>query len=359
MFANKIINTENKKKIDILKLKKSQIPNIIYGVGSYADDIMKLFNKLGIKVEGACVDQQYISQTHDLFYGMKVVDLEGISTKYSSFNIIIAYSNYVDAKKKVAKISNVEEVYFIDAPHSVDFFDYQYVINNINEFETTYNLLQDDLSKQTLIAYINSKICGEPYPLLNVITDKPYFNELIPFGTEDIFIDCGAFTGDTILGFNNMVNGKYKKIYAFEPDKCNYEILQSTVHKNGIYSIELINKGCWSEKAKFEFKSDGALSSFNDESGDYVIEVDSIDSIVQNDRITFIKMDIEGSELGALHGASETIKKNKPNLAICVYHKPEDLITIPQYISSLVPEYKFFIRHHQFISWETVLYCIL
>lgn len=70
-------------------------------------------------------------------------------------------------------------------------------------------------------------------------------------------------------------------------------------------------------------------------------------------------MDIEGSELAALRGAEKTIKKSKPKLAICVYHKPEDLITIPQFISSLVPEYKFFLRHHQYISWDTVLYAII
>jgi hypothetical protein len=69
-------------------------------------------------------------------------------------------------------------------------------------------------------------------------------------------------------------------------------------------------------------------------------------------------MDIEGAELEALRGAKNVIKHNKPKLAICVYHKPNDLISIPQYIKGLVGDYKFYLRQHQFVSWDMVLYAL-
>ena len=195
MIEGKIINRDNKKKIDLLELKNSKLSNIIYGVGSYAEDIMKLFHKLEIRIDGACVDGEYMSQSSKLFHGMEVIALTDVCKKYVRFNIIIAYANYIDANHKVKKIDNVETVYFIDAPHTVDFFNYKYVIDNLNEFEYTYSLLQDDQSKETFIAYINSKISGDPYSLRNVITGPQYFNDIIPFGANDIFVDCGAFTG--------------------------------------------------------------------------------------------------------------------------------------------------------------------
>ena len=71
-----------------------------------------------------------------------------------------------------------------------------------------------------------------------------------------------------------------------------------------------------------------------------------------------IKMDIEGAELDALYGAKNTIRKYKPLLAICVYHKREDMLTIPQYIKSIVPEYRFFLRAYEKTATELVLYAV-
>ena len=67
-------------------------------------------------------------------------------------------------------------------------------------------------------------------------------------------------------------------------------------------------------------------------------------------------MDIEGSELEALRGAREVIRRDKPRLGICVYHRPEDILEIPMFIKELVPEYKLYIRHHSPHLNETVVY---
>ena len=90
--------------------------------------------------------------------------------------------------------------------------------------------------------------------------------------------------------------------------------------------------------------------------GNDTVYLTSIDSVVKDERVTFIKMDIEGAELKSLMGAKNTITKNKPRLVICVYHKPEDICEIPEYILSLVPEYRFYLRHYCSVGSETVLY---
>lgn len=87
------------------------------------------------------------------------------------------------------------------------------------------------------------------------------------------------------------------------------------------------------------------------------MEVTSLD-YTYKDRVSFIKMDIEGSELEAIKGCKEHIKRDKPILAICVYHKPEDIVDIPLYILSLRSDYRFMMRHYSTKNSETVLYAI-
>lgn len=83
-----------------------------------------------------------------------------------------------------------------------------------------------------------------------------------------------------------------------------------------------------------------------------------MDTMINNDKVTYIKMDIEGSELKALEGAQNIIKKYVPRLAICIYHKPEDIILIEEYILSMNSDYHFYIRHYASNMWETVLYAV-
>ena len=122
-------------------------------------------------------------------------------------------------------------------------------------------------------------------------------------------------------------------------------------------NIKIIEKGCWSDKTTLYFSNEGTMGSKISDNGKLQIAVDSIDNVVK-DKVSFIKMDIEGSELEALKGAKNTILKYKPKLAVCVYHKKEDLITIPQYILSLNQNYKLYLRHYGENSCDTVLYAL-
>lgn len=359
MFIDYIENKTNRKEKDLNKLKNSEIPNVIYGIGSYAKDVLHLLKRYNIKLSMACVDAEFMLDDENTFQDLKVIALTEVPNFFSDFNLIIGFADYKKAGKKIRGLSKIKEIFFIDAPHHIDFFDYQYIYDNKDKLEFTYNLLEDKESKMLFCEFINSKISGEPYKLYPYNHSKQYFNELIELSSEESFVDCGAYYGDTIIPFLKKVENKFDSIYAFEPDRKNCEILRRNINNcNGLQNIQIIEKGCWSEPAVLGFKSDGGLSAFSETESDFFVEVESVDNIVGDSRVTFIKMDIEGSELQALYGASQTILRNKPKLAICVYHKPEDLITIPQYLYQLNPNYRFYLRHHQFISWECVLYAI-
>jgi FkbM family methyltransferase len=122
--------------------------------------------------------------------------------------------------------------------------------------------------------------------------------------------------------------------------------------------VTMLNKGISSEEGVLCFDTDLAESGHISDNGEQKIEVDSIDHVLGDKKATFIKMDIEGSELDGLKGAKNQIMQNKPRLAICLYHKQNDIFEIPLYIHELRNDYKFYVRPHSSMPTELVLYCI-
>lgn len=123
--------------------------------------------------------------------------------------------------------------------------------------------------------------------------------------------------------------------------------------------IYLYQKGVWckSGNLKFNIKKDGTTKATDEEEG-IELDVVAIDEMLKGKICGFIKMDIEGSEYEALKGAQRTIRKDHPILAISIYHKPEDVIQIPEYILELSESYRFYIRHYSTDLSETILYAI-
>ena len=178
-------------------------------------------------------------------------------------------------------------------------------------------------------------------------------------GDNEVFIDCGAYDGGTIKNFVEFSGGKYNKIYSFEPIPRLYEEALRNIKNADIQRVELIQKGVWSHEAVLNF-ADIGTGSMICEGGPIPVNVVAIDEVVPKDeKVTFIKMDVEGAEFEALMGAENTIRRCKPKLAVCLYHKPSDVVEIPALITSFSPEYKFYIRqHHARILTETVLYAL-
>lgn len=192
------------------------------------------------------------------------------------------------------------------------------------------------------------------------IYDKnQYFsNDVFTLTEYESFVDCGAYTGDTAELFLEATGEKFQALHLFEMDPVIYEKCQENMGKvAGKEKIHLYNYGVWKEKDSFTFTagdSDSAVAQNG--TGDTVASLDKLDSLLEGERVTFIKMDIEGAEIPALLGAKQLIQSQKPRLAICIYHSPEDFFQIPHLLNQWVPEYKIAIRHHTALMYETVCY---
>lgn len=193
--------------------------------------------------------------------------------------------------------------------------------------------------------------------------DQYFVNDIIKLEPNEVFIDCGGYDGATSLEFMRRCEGKFKQIVIFEPDYQCKPMLKKNIPEDK--RIKVIFKGGWSKTTNIRFISSGDSASHvaectNIDSSDLeVIPVIAMDECEICRDATFIKMDLEGSEIKALQGAKKLILKNKPKLAICIYHSDEDMTGIIDYIHDLVPDYKLYVRHHSVGVIETVVYAII
>lgn len=319
-----------------------------------------------LKIEGYIVDDAYYEQTKTG---------EGNVYCASAWKNLAQEGDYVifgfvgseraeEIKKSLPK--GVSGVYF-SFPYSANVDGFYITADYYNQFEErfleTYDCLYDEASKKIMAAFLTGCISGDTRMLEQLKTEGQYFNELTKECKSGSFLDLGAYTGDTIESAFEFLGNRAEKVYAFEPDHKNIERLRNRINARQIPERrwELIPKGSWSHEAVLHFSSSDSSSSISEE-GDMEIKVDSVDRVLlETDMpVAFIKMDVEGSELESLQGAAKTIQKNYPILAVCVYHKPEDLYTLPEMIKSLTAgrDYRFYLRYHGPDLRELVFYAI-
>lgn len=227
---------------------------------------------------------------------------------------------------------------------------------NREKYVELWDLFKDDASRKVYEGIIRFKLYFDCEVLLaNVDESGEYFPEGVIRLTEDeVFVDGGAWTGDTVRAFKKKVNNRFKKIYAFEPSSVPLPELIIENEQDG--RVVIVNKGMNSETTVFKFEDLGSTASRFSSVGTIELPVTTIDEVVGGDPVSFIKMNIEGAEVSALLGAKYTIQNNTPKLAICVYHNPRDIWEIPQIIRAISNSYEFYLRHHDGGIIQLILY---
>ena len=237
-------------------------------------------------------------------------------------------------------------------------------VEDAASIKSLFSLWQDEFSRQEYLAQLKFRIFGDYDSLSAPVPQESYFpDDLFDLLPDEILIDCGAFDGITVKNFLKRPKKFKGKIVAYEPDPVNFRLLKQYTSSLAKGVKERIIPLPYAVGAKHEivhFDGTGTMGSAIRNTGKLEVECVTLDDNLNSLQVvpTYIKMDIEGGELDALEGARHLIQKEKPILAICLYHRYNDLWLIPLYIRSLVKDYRLFLRPHEIEGWQLVCYAI-
>lgn len=257
-----------------------------------------------------------------------------------------------------------EILFATESPSLKEFHGY-YVISLeeiINDYKTAQVLLATEDSEDNIAFNLHKAGFDRNQILHREIyedTETQYFDsDIIQYGKHEIFVDAGALDGKTSKTFLKQCSGVYDKIHVFEPNLSSLEKAKETLKT--YQNCHFYPVGLWNQEETLFFggSAPGGFGIARGEA-DISLPVTALDQILGDEKVTFLKMDVEGAELEALEGAKHIIAKYKPKLAISLYHKAEDLYVLPLWVKNLVPEYQLYIRHYSSWHYETVLYAVM
>ena len=321
----------------------------LWGAGTNGGWCLDFCYRTGLDVKGFIDSNAFSGQK---IMGVPVLNPEEYRKNYMGCVVLIT------AKHKAKEIL----IHNTDIPLIMSFDAWFYIQNKQNYDSLVF---YDEESYTVLEQIKKYMISSEPEELYSIATHNQYF-ELAPFFNtgNEIFVDLGAYVGDTIERFVCAHNGAFIHIYGFEPGERQYSALESRMDRLkkewalDETKITLINKGVGrSTTKKYLNDTDHLLGMQIVDSGNREIEVVSIDDFFEDKKVTFIKSDIEGDEYEMLLGAKDTIQRCRPKLAVSVYHRPDDLLNIYALIAEYSKTYRFSLRNHSSLLMDTTLYC--
>lgn len=337
-------------------LRHTDRPIVLYGMGNGADMIIEALESFNIHFSDIFASDAFV-RGHS-FHGVRVKKYSEIAELYDDFIILMTFA--VHDKATLDYVRDLSQKHTLFSPTvpiaDTGLFTLDFIKEHENEFDRVYDMLADEKSKSDFVDVLNFKISGKIEYLFNCFTEKEeLYNTVFPLSEDEIIADLGAYDGDTIREFLSQTGGKYNKIYAMEPDPKNFRKLSNNTE--GMANIELFNVGAWDREETLFFDKKAGRNSRQSDKGT-AQQFNSLDNLI-DEKVTFIKMDIEGAESRALDGARGLIEKYHPKLYVCAYHRKEDLYTLPMKIKEMYHGYRIYFRQSPYIpAWECNFYCV-
>ena len=335
---------------------------VMYGMGNGADKILAICEERGITVSDFFASDGFV-RGHS-FHGKRVLSFTEAKEKYGAENMIVLLSfasSLPDVIENIKKIASECELYAPDVPvFPSELFDMSFYRAHKSEIDAAYDMLCDEESRRIFELVIEYKLSGRIDLLEAAVSDKDsVYRELLCAADIKSVADLGAYNGDTLRELAEYSPGLSRAI-AFEPDRRNFKKLSIYAEGEERFSVNAVNAAAWSEDTTLSFSVEGNRNSSVTGAGKSAeIEARSLDSVLGEEDIDYIKYDVEGSEREALLGSVRTIQRCSPRLLVSLYHKSEDIFALARLVKEIAPNYRFYLRRYRYIpAWDLNLICI-
>lgn len=330
-------------------------PVVLYGMGNGADQIIDWCDKQKVKVAGVFASDEFVRG--QVFRGHKVETYAAVKERLGDFLIVIAFAS--ESPVVLKRFKELSEMHETVAPHlplfpGDEIVTLDWLQRHQQELQQVYVNLADDWSRMVFAAVLNYKLSGKLRYLWLCETERlDDLQSIFNWSETETYADLGAYNGDTIREFLQLTNNRYKRIIAAEPDRRNYKKLAAYVEASGLPEVKIVEGAIWKESAELFFSDSGGRQSTLLTGRQRRVQAVDIDTLLQDESVTYVKMDVEGAEMEALEGGKRQIHLNRPKLFIAAYHHDADMFLLPLFLWQLVPEYKVYLRKHPYVpAWE-------
>ncbi len=336
------------------RLQETTKPIVLYGMGNGADKIIDWCEAHNVQVAGIFATDEFVRYQN--FRGLIVQKYSDIIAKHGK-DILIVLAFASEREEVLARFEELAVQHEVLAPHlplfdETELVSREWLAKYESELQKVYDALADDKSRAVFAATLNYKLSGKVQYLFESTTPRQAdLQELFTFTEDEVYMDLGAYNGDTVQEFLQLTSNKYQHIIAVEPDRRNCRKLAAMAESLGKITVEQC--GVWSEAGELGFSDSGGRQSTFLAVNKQSVAVNAIDNLTQGLPVSYIKMDVEGAEVQALAGGKQVIAGNKPKMFVAAYHYDVDLFRLPLLLWELVPQYKIYLRKHPYVpAWE-------
>ncbi len=344
---------------------------VLYGMGNGADKILDICKARGIAVGDVFASDGFVRG--QLFHERRVLSWSETKEKYGTENLIVLLSfgsSRPDVLELIQKVAAEAELYAPDVPAFGDgVIDAAFLELHQAEIAAARELFSDEASRRIYDLVWEYKRTGNIRCLLSAVSDpQEVMQTLVRPQTIKTCVDLGAYNGDTVRELLAASDGSVQTVYAFEPDARNYKKLAAYAREEARAQVLPYQLGAWSERETLCFDGSGnrnaSMEANRSQALDgrsfqrVTVEGEALDNVLKGECVDYIKYDVEGSEREAIFGSVHTVRQSLPTLLVSLYHRNEDLFSLPLLIRQLFPDYRgFYLRRFRGIpAWDLNLY---